>query len=77
MLGWVGALINKSWLDRERQGPPSERKPRCGRGQVRKEGHRCRLIGPESCRLKGEVCVLSSVVFVSNESEWCVQVQLC
>ncbi|KAG7239568.1 hypothetical protein INR49_028719 [Caranx melampygus] len=33
MLGWVGALINKSWLDRERLGPPPERKPRCGRGR--------------------------------------------
>ncbi|XP_030270396.1 kinesin-like protein KIFC3 isoform X5 [Sparus aurata] len=33
MLGWVGALINKSWLDRERHVHLSERKPPCGRGR--------------------------------------------
>ncbi|TDH17512.1 hypothetical protein EPR50_G00009820 [Perca flavescens] len=33
MLGWVGTLINKSWLDREWLGHPSERKPRRGPGQ--------------------------------------------
>ncbi len=38
MLGWVGTLINKSWLDRERYVHPSERRPRCEHGRVRKEG---------------------------------------
>ncbi|XP_070761460.1 kinesin-like protein KIFC3 [Enoplosus armatus] len=33
MLGWVGTLINKSWLDRERHGRPSERRPRCVHGR--------------------------------------------
>ncbi|GLD50930.1 kinesin-like protein KIFC3 isoform X8 [Lates japonicus] len=33
MLGWVGSLINKGWLDRERYVPPSERKLRCGHGR--------------------------------------------
>ncbi|KAE8297822.1 Kinesin-like protein KIFC3 [Larimichthys crocea] len=33
MLGWVGTLINKGWLDRDRYVHLSERKPFCGRGQ--------------------------------------------
>ena len=35
MLGWVGTLINKSWLDRQRGVHPAERKTRCG--PVRKD----------------------------------------
>ena len=30
MLCWVGTLLNKSLLERERYAPPTERKPRCG-----------------------------------------------
>lgn len=43
MLGWVGMLINKSWLDRQRYVQPSERRARCGPEAVREAG--CRLIG--------------------------------
>lgn len=43
MLGWVGTLLNKSWLDRQRYVQPSERRARCGAEAVREGG--CRLIG--------------------------------
>ncbi|XP_044060019.1 kinesin-like protein KIFC3 isoform X5 [Siniperca chuatsi] len=33
MLGWVGTLINKSWLDRQRYARPSERQPRRAHGR--------------------------------------------
>ncbi|XP_070816465.1 kinesin-like protein KIFC3 isoform X4 [Chaetodon trifascialis] len=33
MLGWVGTLINKSWLDGRSCVRPSERRPRCGHGR--------------------------------------------
>ncbi|XP_032417559.1 kinesin-like protein KIFC3 isoform X3 [Xiphophorus hellerii] len=42
MLGWVGTLINKRWLDRHRSGKGAERKTRCGAPVQRSSA----LLGP-------------------------------
>lgn len=57
MLGWVGTLINKGWLDRDRYVHLLERQPPCGRGRVRKEeeGLKEAQVHLRGCRLIGGI----------------------
>uniref|UniRef100_A0A3P9B472 Kinesin-like protein n=1 Tax=Maylandia zebra TaxID=106582 RepID=A0A3P9B472_9CICH len=68
MLGWVGMLINKSWLDRQRYVQPSERRARCGPEAVREGG--CRLIGGVLQPVQRSSALVNPAVMFGTRKTW-------